>query len=168
MKKDIPVRTLISPLLLGILCSVGASGQISEIEPSKTNWITVGEIKWLGGTRASLKYFVIKEDTTFMLYLQDDQKLKNSRDMSVTKNFSIHFNGNNNTVGKLYDLLTSFFTDENRKNKKLEKVFSLGDQMVYVQHYPKLTAAAILFSTKENHIAFTERELKKLFGKQNL
>ena len=139
--------------------------QLQEIETTKTNWTTVGEIKWLANTKASLKYFVSSNDTTYLLYMQDEQKLKNSRDMTVTKHFSIRFNAVDNTAGKLYDLLTSFFTAENRKNKKQEKIFRLGNEMLHVQHYPKLTAAAIMFSTKENHIVFTERELKKLFDR---
>jgi len=138
---------------------------MQELETSKTNWTTVGEIKWLANTKASLKYFVSKTDTTYLLYMQDEEKLKNNRDMTVTKHFSIRFNGIGNTTGNLYNLLTSFFADENRKNKKLEKIFTLGNEMVHVQHYPKLTGHAIMFSTKENHIVFTQKELKKLFGK---
>ncbi len=156
---------------VGILffCSMGVSGlsfgQLQEIETSKANWITLGEIKWLGNSKASLKYLVNKEDTSYLLLMQDEEKLKNSRDKSVTKLFSIRFSGQNNTVGKLYDLLAAFFTDENRKNKKLEKIFTLGTEMIHVQHYSKLTGHTIMFSTKENHILFSQNELRKLFGK---
>ena len=165
MKNVTAVYKITSQLLFAMLCSVVSSAQLQELEPSKTNWTTVGEIKWLANTKASLKYFVNKVDTTYLLYMQDEQKLKNNRDMTVVKHFSIRFNGIDNTAGKLYDALTSFFTAENRKDKKLEKIFRLGDEMVHVQHYPKLTAAAIMFSTKENHIVFTEKELKKLFNR---
>lgn len=165
MKKNTAVYRVFSLVLLSVLCSLGSWAQLQELETSKTNWTTVGEIKWLANTKASLKYFESKEDTTYLLYMQDEQKLKNNRDMTVIKHFSISFNGIDNTAGKLYHALTSFFTPENRKDKKLEKIFRLGNEMVHVQHYPKLTAAAIMFSTKENHIVFTEKELRKLFNR---
>lgn len=155
-----------SQLLFGILCSLVSMAQLKEVETAKIDWTTLGEIKWLANTRASLKYFITGNDTTYLLYLQDDEKLKNNRDMTVRKYFSIRFSGVDNTAGKLYDLLTSFFSDESRKNKKLEKIFRLGNEKVHIQHYPKLMGSAIMFSTKENHIVFTEKELKKLFERK--
>ncbi|GAA4457247.1 hypothetical protein GCM10023189_27670 [Nibrella saemangeumensis] len=165
MKKVKVIYKTSSQLLVGCLLSLSSFGQLHEIEASKTNWTTVGEIKWLANTKASLKYFVSKTDTTYHLYLQDDQKLKNSSDMTVYKHFSIFFSGIDNTIGNLYDLLNTFFTAENRKNKELEKIFKLGNEMVHVQHYPKLTAPAIMVSTKENHIVLTQKEIKKLFNR---
>lgn len=85
----------------------------------------------------------------------------------MTKYFSIRFRAEDNTVDKLYHLLISFFTPDNRKNKKLEKIFNLGNEMVHVQHYFKITGSAIMLSTKENHILFTEKELKKLFDRKS-
>ena len=163
--KNVQVFTKIQLMLAGIFfCSV-ACAQLQEIEPAKSNWITVGELKWLANTKASLRYFVSRNDTTYLLYLQDDEKLKNSRDMTVRKYFSVQFSGVDNTAEKLYDLLTSFFNGENSKDKKAEKIFRLGSEMIHVQHYPKLLGSAIMFSTKENHIVFTEKELRKLFGR---
>ena len=152
-------------LLAGTLFSSVSRAQFQEVEPAKTNWVTVGELKWLSNTKASLRYFTNKNDTTYLLYLQDDEKLKNSRDMTVRKYFSLQFSGIDNTIEKLYDQLTSFFNGENSKDKKVEKIFRLGSEMIHVQHYPKLIGAAIMFSTKENHIVFTEKELRKLFGR---
>ncbi len=152
-------------LLLSVVCSIHSLAQLQEFDPSKTEWTTVGEIKWLANTKASLKYFLGKTDTTYLLSMQDEQKLKNSRGMNVVQNFSISFNGIDNTTGKLYDALISFFKPENRKDKKLEKIFRLGNERVHVQHYPKLLSAAIMLSTSKNHIVFTEKELKKLFNR---
>ena len=152
-------------LMAMILIGMVSNAQLEEMESSTAKWITVGEVKWLSNTKASLKYFVAKNDTTYLLYMQDEQKLKNNRDMTMRKYFSISYSGVNNTNDKLFELLASFFSSESRQNKKLEKIFTLGNKLVHVQHYPKLTAAAILFSTKENHIVFTEKELNKLFGR---
>ncbi len=152
-------------LWLTISVSLAASAQLQEMETSNTNWITKGEIKWLGKTKASLKYFVSNRNTTYLLYMQDEQKLKNNRDMTVVQYFSITFSGIDNAANNLYELLNSFFTQENRNNKKLQKIVKLGNEMVHVQHYGKLTGPAIMLSTKENHILFTQKELKRLFGR---
>jgi hypothetical protein len=159
--KSIPLFLLM--LLIANCCLA----QIKEMETANRDWVTVGELKWMSNTKASLRYFVANMDTTYLLYMQDEEKLKNSNDMTVRKYFSIRFSGTDNTAGKLYNMLSAFFNSENRKNKKLEKIFTLGTEMVHVQHYPKLTGHAIMFSTKTNHIIFSEKELKKLFGKRN-
>ncbi|MEO5946272.1 MAG: hypothetical protein ABIP79_05610 [Chitinophagaceae bacterium] len=165
MKYQLSFNKSLVALLMGIFSCVNLQAQLQEMEATKTSWTTLGEIKWLANTKASLKYFVSSNDTTYLLYLQDEEKLKNSRDMTVRKYFSIRFSGIDNTTGKLYDLLTSFFSGENRNDKKLEKIFKLGNEMVHIQHYPKMMGAAIMLSTKENHIVFSEKELKKLFGR---
>ena len=165
MKNIVAVFKFSFLLLLFFLISLSGFAQLQEIESPKTNWTTVGELKWLANTKASLKYFVSGNDTSYLLYLQDDEKLKNSRDMTVRKYFSIRFSGIDDTLGKLYDLLMSFFNGENRQNKNLEKIFRLGNEMVHIQHYPKLMGSAIMLSTKENHIIFTQKELTKLFGR---
>lgn len=153
----------ISYLLILIHCAITATAQLQELEPTSTKWTTVGEVKWLANTKASLKYFVSANDTTYLLYMQDEQRLKNSRDMTVRKYFSISFSGADNTVGKLYGLLISFF-NENRGDKKYEKIFKLGNEMVIVRHYPGLTTS-ISFSTKQSSIVFKEKEVKKLFDR---
>lgn len=165
MKNAKTVYTISSQVLFGILFSLTSFGQLRELEATKTNWTTVGELKWLANTKASLTYFVSQTDTTYRLSLQDEQKLKSSTGRTVTNYFSIHFSGRDNTLGSLYTLLTSFFTEENRNNKQLEKIVKLGSEMVHVQHYRSLTGHTIMFSTKENHILLTERELNKLFNR---
>ncbi|WP_132055781.1 hypothetical protein [Pseudocnuella soli] len=157
-------KTIIA-LLVGVFACMLSHAQLAELEASKANWTTVGEVKWLSNTKASLKYLAGRSDTTYLLYLQDDQKLQNNRGMNVTQYFSISYSGIDNTTGRLYEQLSAFFLPENRKNKKLEKIFKLGDELVHVQHYPKLTAPAILFSTKKNHIVFTQKDLDKLFNR---
>jgi hypothetical protein len=151
--------------LLSLLCQLSSLAQLQEMETSKAEWITVGEVKWLSNTKASLKYLDAGGDKTYLLYLQDDEKLKNNRDMTVYQYFSIRFSGKDNTIEKLYELLLAFFEDENRKNKTYEKTFLLGNDMVLVRHFPKITTHAIVLATKENHITLTKKEIKKLFGR---
>jgi hypothetical protein len=152
-------------LLLSFLMSLFYNGiaQIQEIEV-KTQWITIGELKWLSTIKAQLQYTTVGKDTTYLLYLKDEQTLKNSRDMSVIRHFSIRFNSQGNTLNELKRLLFSFFENENAKNKEYDKTFRLGETMVNVQHYRKLTGKTIMFYTKDGYILFTKRELAKLFG----
>lgn len=150
---------------LAFFCQLSSMAQLQEVETSKANWITVGELKWLSNTKASLKYSANGNDTTYLLYLQDAVKLKNNNDRTIYQYFTIRFSGEDNTLGKLYDLLISFFDNENWKNKQYEKTFRLGSEMVLVQRFPKVTAKAIVLATKNNSIVFTEKELKKLFDR---
>lgn len=164
--KDTPICYKLIPLLLfTLLFCNGLTAQLQETTGSKTQWTTVGELKWMSNTKASLKYAASLRDTTYLLSLQDEQKLQNSRGSTVYQYFSIRYSGVDNTTEKLYQLLISFFTDENRKNKDYEKSFRLGNEAVLVRHYPKLIATTISFSTTKNTILFTEKEVKKLFGK---
>ena len=149
--------------LLTLLTPMKGKAQLQELEPSKLSWTTVGEVKGLSHTKASLKYLVAGADTTYLLTLQDEQKLKNSRDMTVRKYFSIQFSGQDNTCERLYALLSSFFTKENSRNKSYEKTFRLGNEMILVRHHSTLTAAAIVLATTKNHIVLTKKEVDKLF-----
>lgn len=149
---------------LALLFHFSAYAQLEEIESSKSSWVTVGEVKWLSNVKASLKY-IPGIDKTYLLYLQDDEKLKNNRDMTVYQYFSVRFSGKDNTAEKLYELLISFFDEENKKNKSYEKTFRLGTEMMLVRHFPKLTTHAIVLATKQNHITLTKKEINKLFDK---
>ena len=152
--------------LVTIIAGADANAQLQEMEPSKAQWVTVGEIKWLANTKASLKYLVNTRDTVYLLRLQDEQKLKNNRDMTVNQYFSIDFKETGNTLNKFYDLLISFFNHENKNNKQYEKTFRLGNEALIVRHFPKLTARAIVMATTKNSIVLTEKEVKKLFNRK--
>lgn len=156
--KKIVLLSILMPLFYGCFA------QIEEVT-TKTEWITLGELKWMGIIKAQLQYGNSEKDTTYLLYLKDEQTLKNSRDMSVHRHFSIRFANDGNTLSELKRLLFSFFESENAKNKDYVKTFRLGSTIVNVQHYRKLTSHTIMFYTKEGYILFTKRELGKLFGK---
>lgn len=155
----------ITLFVLVVFCQLSSMAQLQEVETSKTNWITIGELKWLSNTKASLKYSANGNDTSYLLYLQDEVKLKNNNDRTIYQYFTIRFSGKDNTLDKLYDLLISFFEKENWKNKQYEKTFRLGSEMVLVQRFPKVTTKAIVLATKNNSIVFTDKELKKLFDR---
>jgi hypothetical protein len=138
--------------------------QVEEIK-DKPQWTTVGELKWMGITKAQLAYTMQGKDTAYWLYLKDETTLKSSNGSSVNKHYSIHFNNSGNALKNLKEMLFSFFEKENLKNKDYDKTFRLGDATVVVQHYRKLTGNTIMFYTKEGYTIFNKRELTKLFGK---
>lgn len=161
--KSISFRILIT--VLAILVHHTSFAQIEEIAPTKTSWITIGEVKWLANTKGSLKYTANKTDTVYLLYLQDATKLKDNNDRTVYKYFSLSFKETGNTLNHLYELLISFFNPENKKDKDYEKTFRLGNDLVMIRHYPALLSPSIALVAKDSYIVLNEKEVHKLFGR---
>jgi hypothetical protein len=138
--------------------------QLEEIK-DKVQWNTIGELKWMGITKAQLSYAEQGKDSACWLFLKDETVLKSSNGRSVNNYYSIHFNSSGNTLENLKNMLLSFFEKENAGNKDYEKTFRLGTVTVVVKHSGKLVGKSILFLTKEGHTIFNKRELMKLFGK---
>lgn len=132
--------------------------QIKELEVNN-EWQLLGEVKYVGAAKASLKYLPGKADTTYLLLMRDMR-------YELKKYFSVQFEGQGGTVEELYKILLSFFEKENRKNKNYERLFNLGDTRVHVQHYKQLTGNQVMLSTKEGNILLGEGEIKRLFGKK--
>lgn len=137
-----------------------ADAQITMAQ--KADWKTVGKLKSLGSTLASLEYNVSGRDTIYLLFMKDFTKRGENAEAQF---FSIKFNGVDNTVEKFYQLLKSFFLDENRKNKNYTQSFRLGDQMVYLQHYLLVTGKGVKLSTKDGYINLSKGDIDKLFGR---
>ncbi len=150
------VTRLCIPIVFVLLFTLQASAQLKEHEPV-ANWKLIGQVKYAGPTKASLKYMLIGKDTTYLLMMRDDR-------YELKEFFSITFNGSGGTLAAFRNLLFSFFEQEHKKDKKYEKTFSLGTTLVHVQHYKKLTGATIMLTTKEGYILFTKNELERLFG----
>ena len=141
-----------------MLAGVPIYGQLKEIEPSG-DWQTLGVVKYVGAAKASLKYLPAKHDTTYLLLMRDARyELKNY--------FSVRFESEDGALEALYNILTSFFEKQNRKNKDYQKVFNLGDQRVHVQHFRQLTGNQIMLTTHDGYILLSEGEIKKLFNKK--
>jgi len=136
-----------------------AGAQITMAE--KADWKPIGKLKTLGITKASLEYRVSGRDTVYLLFMKDFTK---RGEKAESQFFSIKFNGVDNTFEKLYELLKSFFLDENRKNNKYTQTFRLGDQMVNLQHILLVTGKGVMLSTREGYINLSEGDIDKLFG----
>jgi len=138
-----------------------ADAQITMAE--KADWKPVGKLKSLGSTIASLEYKESGRDTTYLLLMRDFTR---KGDNAETQFFTIKFNGVDNTLDTFYQLLKSFFLEENRNNKNYNQTFRLGDQMVYLQHCLLITGKGVMLTTKEGYINLSKGDIDKLFNKK--
>lgn len=129
----------------------------------KADWKLVGKLKSLGSTIASLEYRESGRDTTYLLLMRDFTRRGDNAELQF---FTIKFNGVDNTLETFYQLLKSFFLEENRKNKNYNQTFRLGDQMVYLQHNLLITGKGVMLSTKEGYINLSKGDIEKLFNKK--
>lgn len=138
-----------------------ADAQITMAE--KADWKPIGKLKTLGSTKASLEYRLSGRDTVYLVFMKDFTKRGEKVEPQF---FSIKFNGVDNTFEKFYELIKSFFLEENRKNKNYTQTFRLGNQMVNLQHYLLVTGKGVMLSTKEGYINLSAGDIDKLFGKR--
>ncbi len=156
MGKAIPLKTnWLVALLFVSLCT---HAQLTEIKPSG-DWELLGQVKYVGPAKASLEYQAGTNDTTYLLLMRDSR-------YELKEYFSVRFKGEGGTLNNLFELLISFFTKENRKNKDYSKLFYLGDKKVFVQHFKQLTGHQVMLSTDDGRILFTEGEVKRLFNRK--
>lgn len=151
-------------ILISIFCVLSfqmVDAQITMTE--KADWKTIGQLKSLGSLIASLDYNVSGRDTTYLLFMKDFTK---RGDNAESQFFSIRFDGVDDTLETFYQLLMSFFTAENRKNKDYSKSFRLGEQMVYLQHYLLITGKGVKLSTSDGYINLSKGDIEKLFNKK--
>jgi hypothetical protein len=78
---------------------------------------------------------------------------------------SVSFENENGTLNSLYEILKSFFTKENRKNKEYIRMFKLGDKNVYCAN-AIIFGNYIYFSVDGGFMYLTEKQVDKLFGKR--
>jgi len=124
------------------------------------NWETIGQIKRLGTTIAKLEYRTEGSDTLYFLLMKDFTKQRE------TNYFSIKFRGTGNTFGTLYNLLMSFFNEENSANKNYMQTFTLGQTGVNLQHVSLIAQHGVRLTTKEGYVNLSEKDIGKLFGKR--
>ena len=133
-----------------------ASAQLQELETA--GWSTIGHLKRIGTTIAKLEYKVSGRDTLYNLLMKDFTR------QQETNYFSLGFKSTDNSFGRLYDILTSFFSGENRHNKKYMRTFRLGNDNVNLQHTVVIGSKAVRLTTTGGYINLSEKDINKLFG----
>ena len=148
--------------LLLIICVITSPmitfSQISEakkVEPQKV----IGTIKSVGMTQHELSYRINEGDTLYtLMYRNADYKY-------ITEFEFVNFSGEDNTLDKLYDILKSVFSEENKKNKEYQVKFKLGEKDVIVSNFRTMGVTSVMFFTHDGHCFWTEKQIDKLFGK---
>jgi hypothetical protein len=150
MKKNILFLILLTTSLL-------ANAQL--IEKETADWQTIGQLKFGGITKAKVQYTASGSDTTYFLFIKD------VRDQPKDHYFSITFKNLDGTFEKFYDILKSFFLEENKKNRNYSRTFKLGDKGVNIQYHLLITGRGIRFTTSDGYTYWSEKDIDKLFGK---
>ena len=129
---------------------------IGQTSPSES----VGRVGVVS-TYAELTYQIVNGDTTYTLEYYHGQKLGGL----ATDRRKFSFPAEGNALNEFYFKLKSFFTDENRKNKKYTMDFKLGKERVTLKHYslPMKLSVNVIFNN--GSFALTEKQVDKLFGK---
>lgn len=149
------MRTLYLTLL--VLISFVVNAQIEVKQTPK--WTTVGKVKNGMTYVAELQYMIEDKDTTYMV-LYNNFKYQHITDIQ-----SIVFANDDNTVQKFYDILKTFFSEENKKNKDYTINLKLGDSDVRLYNTRVMGVTSVSIYTDKGYFGITEKQLDKLFGK---
>lgn len=149
-------RTII--IILFCFAATICKAQIEMGESAQ--WTLVGQVKSLGKTIAKLEYSFNGSDTVYFLLMKDFKR------QQETNYFSIKFKGTGNACSQFYELLFSFFTDENKKNKDYMKTFKLGGEAVNLQHCSLIGTHGVRLTTNDGYINLSKKDIEKLFGKR--
>lgn len=137
---------------------IAAPAQIKMAENAE--WNLVGQVRSLGTTIAKMEYSSNGNDTAYFLLMKDFTKQQG------TNYFSVKFKGTGNAFSRFYELLKSFFTDDNRKNKNYMQTFTLGAEGVNLQHCTLIAKHGVRLTTRDGYINLSEKDIDKLFGKR--
>lgn len=147
---------IITSLVVVILFSCTCFAQITEakkVEPRKV----IGKVDGIGPF-AEISYEV-EDDTTFLLMY------KNARYSTLTDINSIAFKGGMDVINVLYANMTSVFSEENKKNKKFEVEFILGETHVFISGERAMGIIYMRFYTSDGYFYLNQKQVDKLFGK---
>lgn len=132
----------------------------SQIEiKEKPKAVTLGKVKSGSALIAELTYTVEDKDTLFTIFYN------NAEYKTLTDIQAIVFDGQDNTFGKFYDVLKSFFSDENKKNKEYAVSLKLGGKNVNLMNMRVMGTTSVMVHGEKGYFYLTEKQVDKLFGK---
>jgi hypothetical protein len=139
-------------LLCGTICNQNANAQLTVQESAPT--VTVGKTA-LG----ELYYKIIDNDTMYTLLF------RNAEYSTLIDYCSVTWQSEMGETQNLYDIIMSVFKDENKKNKEYKIQFKLGSTDVIVSTSRVMGMTQAWFWTNDGYTAFTQEQVKRLFGK---
>jgi hypothetical protein len=96
-------------------------------------------------------YRIAGADTLYFLLMKDFTK------QQETNYFSVNFKATSNKFATLYNLLKSFFDDDNRKNKDYMQTLKQAETGVNLQHCTPIARHGVRLTTKEGYINLSEK-----------
>ena len=81
---------------------------------------------------------------------------------------TIFFKADGNAKDDFYLIISTVFSDENKRNKQYEVTFKLGNELVQVKNFrfTGITYAMIVFNGKSQTIPLLKSVVNKTFGKK--
>lgn len=148
-------------ILFSLIKSSTTDGQIKiEEKMPISNSVIIGNVKSGPNVLATLTY-EIQNDNDTLCHL----KFKDFKYQTVEDFQSLLFFNKENTLEILYKTLKSFFTEENKKDKKYSVNIKLGDEDIIMNKYRTIGISAVIINTKTGYVYLTENQVDKLFGK---
>jgi hypothetical protein len=123
----------------------------------------IGKVK-TGGIYllASLEYVLDEQKDTVYTF-----NYRNLEYDKITVYHSFTFNNEGNTLDEFYNLLKTFFTDENKKNKDYKLSIKLSETPLILSNFRTMgvTSVMIYLGSGKGYVYLTERQVDKVFGK---
>lgn len=147
-------------ILFTFLISISITACYSQIEVvDMPKEVVISTVKSGGDFHCSLSYGVDEKDTTYTF------SYRNSEYSTITDIQSVSFDSYGGTLDKLYNLMKSFFSKENKKNKEYQVSIVLGKSNVVMRNTRAMGFNMIIFSGPNGYTYLSEKNVDKLFGK---
>lgn len=132
----------------------------AQLEIKKDNPSTIiGTARSSNSLIAELSYRVYDTDTVYTLIF------KNMKYELLSDYQAIIFHAEGNTLNGLYDVLNSFFNEENKNKKDYQVRFSLGKEDISVSVIKGMGKRSVMFWTDKGYVIFDEKTINKVFGR---
>lgn len=132
----------------------------SQIEmKEKMVFTEVGKVKNGASTDGKIEYTVSDASDTAYIFMFRNLKYPTMSDFKT-----VSFYGEN-TLNELYKIMYAVFLEENKNNKDYDVSFKLGKTDVSVRRYKTMGILTVWFESNGAYVYFSEKQLKKLFGK---
>ncbi|MFO0415467.1 MAG: hypothetical protein ACK50E_07410 [Bacteroidota bacterium] len=162
------MRFIFLYLLLSL--TVISNGQLVSEKVETSTYI--GKVKSNSSILASLEYRLDdNKDTIYTL------KYRNFKLSNLLEYETFTFKNDGNTINQFYDILKSFFTEENKKNKEYQVAVKFRDKSLYLFNWRNLGVTNVGISLSRYNIVdnsidsgycyLTEKQINKLFSRED-
>lgn len=128
-------------------------GQLEVKETAKS--YTIGSFSKVGKWGASLVLYTMKNDSAYAI------EFRNEEFTTLFDYKAVIFRDKKGSLKGLYDVLKSFYIEENKNNKDYNVNIKLGKEDVYLVRYK----SDIWFRVGSSYFTIREKDIDKLFGK---